>query len=77
MFIKDDMQFEPYMDDGFQCKMKVRNGVISVRYGGKHLITDEQHPYEVWYPDRDSPDVYQTADDIWKYISELKVNLQL
>jgi len=67
-FIKDDMLFVPYMDDGFQCKMKVNNGVISVRFGGSNLITDNEHPYEVFYPDKDAPYGYQTAADVWGYI---------
>ena len=68
IMLRDDMIFKPYMNDGYQCKMKISKGVISVRYGGKYLFTDEQHPYEVWYPDKDEPEGYQTPDDIWNYI---------
>jgi len=68
-FIKDDMVFEPYEFGGFQCKMEVPSGVISVRYKGHGLFTDEEHPYEVYYPDEDAPTGYQTVDDIWKYIT--------
>ena len=70
-FIKDDMIFKPYNSGsgGYQCKMKVKNGIISVRYGGRGLFTNANKPYEVWYPDEDSPIGEQTADDIWNYMS--------
>lgn len=67
-FTQDDMEFTPYMDCGYQCKMKVKTGVISVRFGCNTLITNNERPYEVWYPDQDSPVGYQTAEDIWNYI---------
>lgn len=68
--IQDDMVFSPYIDghDGWQCKIKVKVGIISVRYGGRNLITDNDHPYEVWYPTEDVPTPYQTAEDIWSYV---------
>lgn len=71
--LKDDMLFKPYNSvfGGYQCKMKVKNGIISVRYGGSGLITNADNPYEVWYPDEDAPIGHQTADDIWNYISAL------
>ena len=73
-FLKDDMIFEHYngSSGGYQCKMKVKNGVISVRYGGRGLITSHNKPYEVWYPDEDAPTGDQTADDIWNYIRALE-----
>lgn len=67
-FIQDDMEFSKYMDCGYQCKMKVKSGIISVRFGCKNLITDTERPYEVWYPLDDTPTGYQTAEDIWNYI---------
>lgn len=67
-FFKDDMLFVPYSYGGYQCKMKVKTGIISVRYMGSRLFTDKDHPYEVWYPNEDSPSGYQTAEDIWNYI---------
>jgi len=70
-FIKDDMIFEPYVFGGFQCKIKIKIGIISVRFGSYGLFTSPKFPYEVWYPDHDSPDGDQTAEDIWNYI---KVN---
>ena len=70
--IKDDMIFKPYSTmGGWQCIMNTERGKISVRYIGRGLITDKDHPYEVWYPDKDSPTGYQVADDIWSYISSL------
>ena len=69
---KDDMIFIPYGNDGYQCKMKVKTGVISVRYKGIHLMTDSKRPYEVWYPEYGVPEGYQTADDIWEYIKKTK-----
>lgn len=66
--IKDDMLFEPYMQDGYQCKIQTILGVISVRYGGVGLITDKDRPYEVCYPQQGSTTGYQTADDIFNYI---------
>jgi len=69
-FIQDDMIFCRYNSGsgGYQCKMNVATGLISVRFGGWGLITDAEHPYEVWYPDEDAPSGYQTADDIWDYV---------
>ena len=58
-------------DNAWQCKMELRSGVISVRFGGYGLFTDSERPYEVWYPENDSPTGYQTADDIWSYIKSL------
>ena len=69
---QDDMEFYPYpIQGGYQCRMKVKTGVISVRFGVDTLFTSESKPYEVWYPDRDVPDGYQTADDIWNYIKNV------
>ena len=68
---QDDMEFYPYPTGGYQCRMKVKTGIISVRFGGHGLFTSEEGPYEVWYPDRDTPDGDQTADDIWNYIKAL------
>jgi len=68
ILIKDDMIFVPYLYGGYQCKMKTKRGIISVRCGSDTLFTSKDEPYEVWYPDRDEPNGYQTADDIWKYI---------
>ena len=71
-FIQDDMVFIPYMggSNGWQCKMNIAVGLISVRFGGWGLITDAAHPYEVWYPTEDAPTPYQTADDIWAYVRQ-------
>ena len=69
--IRDDMNFVPYPLGGYQCKMKLKNGTMSVRFGCHTLFTDSAGIYEVWYPDRDEPDGYQTADDIWNYIKSL------
>jgi len=69
---KDDMIFVPYPMGGYQCKMEVSKGTISVRYDSSYLFTNDDCIYEVWYPDRSEPDGYQTADDIWKYISKCK-----
>jgi hypothetical protein len=69
-FIKDDMIFEPYMNNGFQCKMEISVGVISVRFGGHGLITRSGKPYEVWYPTDSAPIGDQTAEDIWNYIKQ-------
>ena len=63
------MTFVPYPHGGYQCKMKVSKGIVSVRCDSHYLFTNDEGPYEVWYPDRDEPNGYQTADDIWKYIS--------
>ena len=69
---QDDMEFYPYpLMGGYQCRMKVKTGIISVRFGGHRLLTSNTGPYEVWYPDRDVPDGDQTADDIWNYIKVL------
>ena len=72
-FTKDDMVFKPYKVcgeiDGYQCLMETKKGTISVRYEGCGLFTNKDGIYEVWYPDRDCPDGYQTADDIWGYIN--------
>jgi len=75
-FMQDDMLFEPYQFpddeiDGFQCKMKVSTGIISVRHKGRNLSTDKDGIYEVWYPEDDTPVGYQTADDIWNYIKKI------
>jgi len=71
-FTQDDMLFVPYMcgSYGWQCKINTKLGVISVRFGGHGLLTDEQRPYEVYYPTEDSPSGFQTADDIWNYINK-------
>ena len=71
--IKDDMLFKPYCyageaPDGYQCKIKLSAGIISVRYKGYGLIVDSSRPYEVWYPTEDAPSGYQTANDIFNYI---------
>lgn len=69
--IKDDMLFKPYgNNDGYQCKIVIDIGTISVRFGGNGLITSTDKPYEVWYPTESTPSIYQTADDIYKYIKE-------
>ncbi len=67
---QDDMIFEPYLFGGWHCKMEISKGTISVRMGGYGLMADRKHPYEVWYPERDVPDGYQTANDVWGYINE-------
>lgn len=69
--MKDDMIFESYEFGGFQCKMKVSTGIISVRYGERNLFTDRDRIYEVWYPEDNVPTGYQTADDIWDYIRKI------
>lgn len=61
------MVFHPYAD-GWQSKITLYCGTISVRYGGQGIFADKDHPYEVWYPTEDSPIGYQTADDIFEYI---------
>ncbi len=68
-FIKDDMMFLPYMQkkNEYQCKMSTIKGVVSVRMGDS-VITDNERPYEVWYPTESDPTPYQTADDVWNYI---------
>ena len=72
---KDDMIFKPYFivgedePDGWHCVMNTERGRISVRYKGYGLFTDTKRPYEVWYPTETAPDGYQTADDIWDYVS--------
>lgn len=75
LMIKDDMIFEPYMpeyrENAWRCVMEVSTGKISVRFGGRGLFTDNNRPYEVWYPEDDTPTGYQTADDIWDYINSL------
>lgn len=72
-FIQDDMLFTQYLDNGWQCIIKLPIGNISVRFGGYGLFTNKEQPYEVWYPTEDSPIGYQTANDIWNYINEHKV----
>ena len=68
--IKDDMIFKPYpLTGGYQCIMDTERGRLSVRTGSDTLFIDDDHPYEVWYPSEDAPIGYQTADDIWDYIS--------
>lgn len=71
-FIQDDMVLIHYMggSNGWQCKMNIAVGFISIRFGGWGLITDAEHPYEVWYPTEDTPTPYQTADDIWAYVRQ-------
>jgi hypothetical protein len=64
----DDFDFLPYMNDGYQCKVKCEKGIISIRYKGNNLIADEKRPFEVWYPNENSPTGYQTTDDVWNYI---------
>jgi hypothetical protein len=67
--IKDDMIFKPYLTmGGWQCIMHTGKGKISVRHGGHGLMTNQSEPYEVWYPNDDTPTGYQTADDIWEFI---------
>ena len=69
--IQDDMIFKPYpIMGGFQCIMNIGLGRISVRTGVDTLFVDENHPYEVWYPDQTAPTGRQTADDIWNYIKQ-------
>ena len=66
------MVFKPYpLMGGWIAQIKVKDYLISVRYGGHGLLTDSGHPYEVWYPTQSEPDGYQTADDIWNYIKNI------
>jgi len=65
----EDMIYD--IDSGYQCKMKVQTGIISVRYKGYGLFTNENKPYEVWYPEDNAPTGYQTADNIWNYIKKI------
>lgn len=66
---KDGMTFRPYPHmGGWQCIINHRKGEISVRYDCPSLFTDKDHPYEVWYPDQDTPIGYQTITDIMNYI---------
>ena len=69
--IKDKILFEPYMNDGYQAKIKIpyKKGIISVRYKGTNLMADKDHPFEVWYPGDDIPTGYQTARDIFSFIN--------
>ena len=65
----DDFPFVPYLTmGGLQAKIPCKKGVISIRRDSDGLIISSDKPYEVWYPDRDCPDAYQTAEDIWGYI---------
>ena len=68
---RDDMEFVEYPSGGYGCRMKVSTGIISVRFGSESLFKDEEHPYEVWYPDKDVTEGSQTADDLWNYIKTL------
>ena len=69
--VKDKMLFEPYMNDGYRCLLSYgRKKIISVRYRGVNLMTDNEHPYEVLYPGNDGiPTGYQTARDIFRFIN--------
>ena len=71
-FIQDDMLFTPYNEGsgGWQSRIKISIGVISVRFGGWGLIVDAKHPYEVWYPTNQHPTEKQSASDIWEYIKQ-------
>lgn len=64
--------FEPYMDDGFQKVIQVPNGRLSIRFGGARLFVNDDAPFEVWYPEMDTPSGYQTAVDIQKYLDTNK-----
>ena len=66
--VVDDILFEPYMDDGYQAKIHIDIGIISVRYKGKGLIVSDDEPFEVFYPTDDSPTPYQTSFDVYNYI---------
>lgn len=76
--IFDDLEFEPYylgsLDLGYQCVIETENGRLSIRRGKENdkcgLFVSDSHPYEVWYPERDAPDGWQTAEDIWNYIKK-------
>ena len=60
--------FEPYMDNGFQKIVQTEKGRLSIRFGGRGLFVNDAHPFEVWYPEKDEPSGYQTAEDIQKYL---------
>lgn len=77
--IRDDMIFEPYKfpgeeweesEDGYQALLPTSMGEISVRFDGRNLFTSKEKPYEVWYPNEDTPIGGQTADDIFNWIKE-------
>jgi len=68
VIIKDKILFNPYMNDGWQSIMQTAKGKMSIRYKGKNLLTDDKHPYEVWYPKDDVSTGYQTAEDIFNYL---------
>lgn len=61
-----DISFDPYGDieqDGWQAIIKCKYGKVSVRYGGKHLFTTPDKPFECRYngdvwPAQDENDVY-------------------
>jgi hypothetical protein len=67
--IIDDLLFVQYPYGGWQCKIKLKNGVVSVRMG-QGLFTDDLHPFEVWYPSESEPSGYQTSTDVWEYIKQ-------
>ena len=61
-----DILFKPYGDveqDGWQAIIECPHGRVSVRYGGKHLFTTPDKPFECRYngdvwPAQDEQDVY-------------------
>lgn len=61
-----DILFKPYGDveqDGWQAIIKCQYGTVSVRYGGRHLFTTTEKPFECRYngdvwPTQDEKDVY-------------------
>ena len=68
--IYNDLLFTPYMNDGYQCKIPTKKVIISVRYKGANLIANNDKPFEVWYPDEDSPTGYQNDEDVYNYIKD-------
>jgi|GEM_PF-5354405 len=74
MLIREDMVFLPYGYGGYQCKIELACGTISVRFGGHGVLTDKDGPYEVWYPGEDAPTPRETADDIREYIKQKSPN---
>ncbi len=61
-----DILFKPYGDveqDGWQAIIECKYGQVSVRYGGMHLFTTPEKPFECRYngdvwPAQDEKDVY-------------------
>lgn len=67
----DDMVFKPYNypfpNNGYRCLMELEKGEITIRYKGRNLFTDDEHPYEVRDLDGNVYG-YRTADDIFNYL---------